>query len=53
MKHEYVEGARATENFEQGMKALFKVPKSAVERAKPKKKAKRISSDKSKRSDKD
>lgn len=49
---EYKEGTKATENFERGMVALFKVPKAAVERAKPKK-AKPISSVKSKRSGKD
>lgn len=27
---EYVEGKQATENFEEGMKALFKVPKGSV-----------------------
>jgi hypothetical protein len=26
-KYEYIEGKQAAENFEQGMKALFKVPK--------------------------
>lgn len=30
---EYVEGREATENFEQGMKALFKVPKTKVAKA--------------------
>jgi hypothetical protein len=30
MKHEYIEGPEALENFKQGMKALFHVPKSAV-----------------------
>jgi len=30
---EYTEGAKATENFEEGMKALFKVPKDAVVKA--------------------
>jgi len=29
---EYIEGQRATENFEEGMKALFKVPKTKVAR---------------------
>ncbi len=49
---EYTEGPKAAENFERGMIALFKVPKSAVPKAKkqPKKAA---SSRKSKRSDKD
>jgi hypothetical protein len=27
---EYVEGKKAAENFEEGMKALFKVPKGSV-----------------------
>jgi hypothetical protein len=38
---EYIEGPKAAENFERGMVALFKVPKSAVEKAKkqPKKAA--------------
>jgi hypothetical protein len=27
---EYIEGAEARENFEEGMKALFKVPKEKV-----------------------
>jgi len=31
MKHlEYIEGDQATENFEEGMKALFKVSKTKV-----------------------
>ncbi len=30
MKAEYIEGSKATENFEEGMKALFKVPKTQV-----------------------
>jgi hypothetical protein len=34
---EYIEGRKATENFEEGMKALFKVPKDAVVRAEKKK----------------
>ncbi|MFZ0135595.1 MAG: hypothetical protein WAK89_00935, partial [Candidatus Sulfotelmatobacter sp.] len=41
---EYVEGIKATENFEQGMKALFNVPKAAVVKAeKQKQKAARAS----------
>jgi hypothetical protein len=32
-EHEYVEGVKATENFEEGMKALFKVIKDSVARA--------------------
>ena len=48
---EYIEGPKAAENFERGMIALFKVPKSAVQKAKkqPKKAAK---SRRSKRADK-
>ncbi len=34
---EYVEGPKAQENFEQGMKALFKVPKGVVVKAEKKK----------------
>jgi len=51
MKYEYNEGQKAKRNFERGMIALFKVPKSAVLKAKkqPKKAA---SSRKSKRADK-
>jgi hypothetical protein len=37
---EYIEGPKATENFEEGMKALFKVPKDAVVRAERRKKQK-------------
>jgi len=37
---EYVEGPRATENFEEGMKALFKVPKDDVVGAEKRKKQK-------------
>ena len=34
MKHfRYVEGQHATENFEEGMKALFKVPKTKIAKA--------------------
>jgi hypothetical protein len=36
MKPEYCEGPQALENFEEGMKVLFKVPKDAV--VKPEKK---------------
>jgi hypothetical protein len=42
MKPEYVEGPKAAENFEQGMKALFKVPKDEV--VQPKKRGKAVSS---------
>ena len=34
---EYIEGSKATENFEEGMKALFKVPKGEVVKAEKKK----------------
>jgi len=34
MKHEYHEGPQALENFKHGMEALFKVPKSAVQKKK-------------------
>jgi len=49
---EYTEGPKATENFERGMVALFKVPKTAV--LKTNKQAKKPASlRKTKRSDKD
>ena len=38
---EYVEGMSARENFEEGMKALFKVPKGTVVKAEQKAKQKR------------
>lgn len=53
---EYIEGREALENFEQGMKALFKVPKDAVVKAEQKAKKKRARSAslrKSKTADKD
>jgi hypothetical protein len=34
---EYTEGQRATENFEEGMKTLFKAPKDEVVQAEKKK----------------
>ena len=34
---EYMEGSKALENFEQGMKSLFKVPKDAVVKAEKRK----------------
>ena len=45
--YEYDEGPKARENFEQGMKALFQVPKDAVpQKKKPaKKRAKKITSE--------
>ncbi len=52
MKQEYIEGQKATENFEEGMKALFKVPKDAVVKAEKKLK-KKSSGRKPKLSDRD
>jgi hypothetical protein len=50
---QYREGVQATENFEEGMKALFKVPKDAVVPPK-KKRGKAVSSErKPKKADKD
>lgn len=43
MKLEYIEGKQASANFEQGMKALFKVPKDAVVKAEKRKKKSRAS----------
>jgi len=37
---EYIEGPKATGNFEEGMKALFKVSKAAVVKAEKRKKLK-------------
>ncbi len=34
---EYIEGRKAAENFEEGMKALFKVPKAEVVKIEKKK----------------
>jgi hypothetical protein len=55
--NEYIEGKEATENFEQGMKALFNVPKDAVvaveKKAKKKRASRRASLRKPKASDKD
>jgi hypothetical protein len=54
---EYFEGPEAAENFEEGMKSLFKVPKDAVVKAEKRKKRARVSRDLSQRkpkpSDKD
>lgn len=50
---EYLEGPQARENFEQGMKALFKVPKDAVVKAEKKKAKASRASRLQKRSDKD
>jgi len=41
MKNSYIEGTRAQENFEEGMKALFKVSKTEVVKAEKKAKKKR------------
>jgi hypothetical protein len=43
MKSEFREGPEALENFEEGMKAIFSVPKDAVVRAEKKLKKKRAS----------
>jgi hypothetical protein len=45
MKYTYLEGSWALENFKEGMKALFSVPKDAVVEAekKRKKKSSRVS----------
>jgi hypothetical protein len=40
---EYIEGSKATENFEEGMKALFKVPKDSIVKAEKKEKRKKAS----------
>jgi len=50
-KPEYIEGPLARENFEEGMKTLFKVPKDKV--VPLKKSAKAASVRKPKKSDKD
>jgi hypothetical protein len=50
MKPEYIEGPKARNNFEHGMKALFKVPKAEVVKAEKKSSA---SLRKPKRADKD
>lgn len=41
MKHEYHEGPKALDKFDEGMTKLFLVPKSAVTEEKPKPKPKR------------
>lgn len=44
MKHEYHEGPKALENFEQGMAKLFRAPKPAPkEKATPKRKQSKAS----------
>jgi hypothetical protein len=40
---EYIEGPKAQQNFEEGMKALFNVPKDAVVKAEKNAKKKRVS----------
>jgi hypothetical protein len=40
---EYIEGPKAQENFEEGMRALFNAPKDAVVKAEKKAKKKRAS----------
>jgi hypothetical protein len=50
---EYIEGRKATENFEEGMKALFKVPKGGIAKPKKKRTPRVTSVRKMKRSDKD
>jgi len=50
----YMEGQQATENFEEGMKALFKVPKTSTVKAEKKRAVSRPSQTKKpKPSDKD
>jgi hypothetical protein len=51
MKPEYLEGQKATENFEEGMKALFKVPKERVVKAAKKQASRRAQKKKLKPSD--
>jgi hypothetical protein len=51
-QREYIEGREATENFEEGMKALFKATKEKIEPLK-KRTPKAPSVRKTKRSDKD
>jgi hypothetical protein len=54
MKTEYTEGQKARENFEEGMKALFNVPKTEIlQREKRKKQRKAASVRETKRFDKD
>ncbi len=52
-QHEYIEGPEALENFEQGMIALFKVPKAAIAPAKKRGKPASSSVRKPKKADKD
>ena len=41
MKPEMIEGQKAADNFEQGMKRLFQVPRAEVQKAEKKYKASR------------
>lgn len=50
---EYIEGAQATENFQKGMKALFKVPKDSIVKPLKKREKGAFSERKPKNSDKD
>jgi hypothetical protein len=52
MKPEYTEGPKATENFEQAMKAIFKAPKTPTKKGKQKDKP-ITSQNKTKSSDRD
>jgi hypothetical protein len=51
-EYEYHEGKKAQEDFEEGMKALFQVPKDAV-KSKKKARKKRAKSDQSQTSESD
>jgi hypothetical protein len=51
-QREYIEGLQATENFEKGMKTLFKVPKNSTTKAQKKRK-KSASQAKPQKSDRD
>jgi hypothetical protein len=53
VKPDYHEGPNALKNFEEGMKALFKVSKAEVVKAEKKQAKKRASSRKPRVSDKD
>jgi hypothetical protein len=48
---EYIEGPKARENFERGMIALFKVPKTAIGKAR--KKGRKLTAPKKKKRGKD
>jgi hypothetical protein len=52
VKREYIEGQQAVKNFEEGMKALFKVPKERVVKAAKKQASRRAQKKKPKPSDK-